>query len=91
MTREVCRIERTLCRLSYARRWLLAQGQYIEAGQVNLVTLEVARRHSMRVVEADAWEIELAIRETDGGNLDRATAEIERLRRAIGYDGPPRP
>ncbi len=45
--------ERCLTRLGYAR-WLLAQGRESEARVVNAVTLDVARRHRMRIVEADA-------------------------------------
>lgn len=44
--------ERCLTRLSCAR-WLVAQGRPEEARAVNAVTREVARRHGMRIVEAD--------------------------------------
>jgi hypothetical protein len=45
--------ERCLTRLGYVR-WLLSRGRDAEARAVNAVTREVARRHEMRIVEADA-------------------------------------
>src|SRR5262249_24887699 len=44
--------ERALTRLSYAC-WLMGRGQWEEADAVNAVTLALARRHGMRIVEAD--------------------------------------
>jgi hypothetical protein len=45
--------ERALVRLSFAR-WLLARGEAGWARSVNAVTLELAERHGMRLVAADA-------------------------------------
>jgi hypothetical protein len=47
--------ERCLTRLGYSR-WLMSHNQEREAQAVNAVTLEVARRHGMRIIEADAGE-----------------------------------
>ncbi len=69
--------ERALTRLSHAR-WLLARGERAAALEVNAVTLALARRHGMRIVEVDALEL-------DGDGLRAKT-----LRREVGYDGPAR-
>jgi hypothetical protein len=45
--------ERCLTRLGYAR-WLTARNEEGRAREVNAVTLEVAQRHGMRVMEGDA-------------------------------------
>ncbi len=47
--------ERCLTRLGYAR-WLVSQGREHTARAVNAVTLDVARRHGMRIMEADVSE-----------------------------------
>jgi hypothetical protein len=75
--------ERALVRLSYAR-WLLRPGRWEEARGVNGVTLELARRYGMRVVEADAWEIAAEL------HADSAGAEAQRIRAEVGYEGPRR-
>ncbi len=71
--------ERALVRLSYAR-WLLARGQVASARTVNALTLDLARRHCMRVLEADAW-----------GIVEIGGEQEARLRREVGYRGPGRP
>jgi hypothetical protein len=75
--------ERALVRLSYAR-WLMGRGRWEEARVVNAVALALARRHAMRIVEADAWEIAAELQ------ADSASAEARRLRAAVGYEGPRR-
>jgi hypothetical protein len=70
--------ERALTRLSRAR-WLLARGDEEAALAVNAVTLDLARRHGMRIVEVDALEV--------AGQA----AEAHDRRREAGYAGPPRP
>jgi hypothetical protein len=75
--------ERALVRLSYAR-WLMGCGRREEAEAVNAVTRELARRHGMAIVEADAWELAASWREA-------SAAEASRLRARVGYVGPGRP
>jgi hypothetical protein len=70
--------ERTLTRLSQAR-WLLGQGEAHAASEVLRPALDLAQRHGMRILEADAWEL------LGGGR------EAERLRQVCGYAGPGRP
>ncbi|MCI0457626.1 MAG: hypothetical protein L0Z62_11700 [Gemmataceae bacterium] len=84
--------ERCLARLSYAR-WLLAARRDSEAQSVNTVTLELARRLRMRVVEADAWELtaDIALSSEDQTQAENARQEAARARREAGYLGPPRP
>jgi hypothetical protein len=67
--------ERALTRLGLAR-WLLASGNTAAAREVNAVTLELAGRYGMRVVEADAWEVasasgDLRGRERASGGMTR--------------------
>jgi hypothetical protein len=83
--------ERALTRLSFAR-WLLHYGQPGEAQSVNLVTLELARRFSMRALETEAWEVaDDAAREVeDMGASTQAAQEVARLRQLGGYHGPAR-
>jgi len=69
--------ERALTRLSHAR-WLLSRGERAAALLVNAVTLELARRHKMRIVEVDALEL-------------AAQTGAEALRQETGYAGPARP
>ena len=73
--------ERALTRLSHAR-WLLACGESEAAVAVNAVTLDLARRHGMRIVEADALEVA-------GGQAEREDAR--KSRRETGFEGPGRP
>jgi hypothetical protein len=56
---------------------------------VNAVTLDLARRHGMRVVEADARELDAAAAR-QAGDLP-GSAEAADLRAAAGYRGPGRP
>ncbi len=70
--------ERGLTRLSYAR-WLLSRGEEAKARAINIVTLELAVRHGMRVLQADALAI--------AGEMEAA----RRIRDEIGYAGPERP
>jgi hypothetical protein len=51
--------ERALARLGYAR-WLLARKQFAAAQTVNAVTLELSRRYTMPILEADAREVQTA-------------------------------
>jgi hypothetical protein len=84
--------ERALARLGYAR-WLLARGQVGEAQAVNAITLQVARRHGLRFMEADALELVAALADTHGGGTAAATASdaARKLRNDTGYAGPGRP
>ncbi|HZT78691.1 MAG TPA: hypothetical protein VFA26_00595 [Gemmataceae bacterium] len=81
--------ERCLTRLGYAR-WLLARRERAGAAAVNAVVLELARRHRMPVLEADAWHLAADIAGPDE-DASRAAAEAARLRQAVGYRGPTRP
>ncbi|MBV9124372.1 MAG: ATP-binding protein, partial [Planctomycetes bacterium] len=84
--------ERTLTRLSYSR-WLLARNELSEARTVNAVVLDVARRQGMRIMEADAWELEAEMDrlQRDQAPAEKAAGEAARLRREVGYQGPSRP
>jgi hypothetical protein len=84
--------ERALTRLGYGR-WLLSRGRVTEARAANAVTLDLAGRHGMRILGADAWRLE-ADAAALVGEPDRvaaASAEAERLSAAAGYCGPGRP
>jgi hypothetical protein len=82
--------ERALTRLGYGR-WLLSRGRAAEARAVNAVTLDLARRHAMRIVGADAWQLEGEALGADRARAAAAMAEAVRLRHAAGYGGPGRP
>jgi hypothetical protein len=94
--------ERCLTRLGYARS-LLARDRLEEAGAVNAVTRQVAERHGMRIVLADArrLEVELADRgarvaagQTMGCTslcTKLAVARADSPRAETGYHGPIRP
>jgi hypothetical protein len=56
---------------------LLSRGETDAAAAVNAVAQDLARRHGMRIVEADALAL--------AGQSDAAP------RRAAGYEGPGRP
>jgi tetratricopeptide (TPR) repeat protein len=71
--------ERALTRLGYAR-WLLANEKTVEAGAVNAVTLELARRHGMAIVLLDAQELTSA-----------DPIEVQQMRREVDFQGPARP
>jgi hypothetical protein len=84
--------ERCLTRLSHAR-WLLALGQTGPVGEAVAVVLDVARRHAMSIVLADAEAVNAEVLRRRG-EADRALAAEEaaaRLRRETGYHGPARP
>jgi hypothetical protein len=84
--------ERVLVRLSYAR-WRLTRGEVSEAEVSNAVALELAVRHGMRVVEADAWEVAAAIslHRREQAQAEAANERARRLREKVGYQGPGRP
>jgi hypothetical protein len=84
--------ERTVARLGQAR-WLMAAGRTAEAQAVNEAALETARRHGMRVAEADAWHVaeQSARLRNDEVGAAHAAAEAARLRDVIGYKGQTRP
>jgi hypothetical protein len=77
--------ERCLCRLGHAR-WLLSVGRGAEARVVNAVTLEVARRHGMRIVLADALRVEM-----EAAPSEEAAQEWKQVCQKAGYVGPERP
>jgi hypothetical protein len=84
--------ERCLTRLGYAR-WLLSRGQVAKARAVNAGTRDLARRHGMRVMEADAWSLEAEVA-SQLGTADpqhAAEREAQRLRDEAGYAGETRP
>ncbi len=85
-------LERAVTRQGYAR-WLGSQGRWKEAGAVNAVTLELAGRHRLAIVGADAWNLaeEIARREDDSVRAAHAAAEAACLRAACDYGGPARP
>ncbi len=68
--------ERALTRLSQAR-WLLGKGSPAAVREAAGGALDLARRHGMRIVEADARAL-----------LGEPAEELERLRREVGYGGP---
>jgi hypothetical protein len=84
--------ERALTQLGYAR-WLLARGRLSETTTINTATLELTRKHAMRVLEADAWhlEAESARRQGNAARAEAPAGEEARLREEIGYRGGPRP
>jgi tetratricopeptide (TPR) repeat protein len=80
--------ERCLTRLGYVR-WLLARGELEMAGAVNAVTRDVAERHGMRIVQADAWRLEVEC--ADRGARRLAVARADAARKKAGYHGAERP
>lgn len=76
--------ERALSRLSFTR-WLIAQGRIAEAKDVNVVTRRLANAAGMKIIEADARNLETTL-----GDASAPAAE-SRLRAESGYQGPPRP
>lgn len=85
-------LERTLTRLSLARV-LLASQRLDEVGEVNAMTLALARRHRLRIIEVDAVELEAELAEAQGrmGESAQLRAAASTLREDIGYRGPGRP
>ncbi len=84
--------ERTLARLSMARLNMKME-RAGTARKINRVAVELATRHDLRIVAADAWEIEAEIALCMGESTfqQKATAEAARLRIETGYRGPSRP
>jgi hypothetical protein len=84
--------ERALTRLGYTRL-LLAQRATGQAESVNRVTLDLASRHDMQVIAADAWELaaEIAGACAEDSQKQAAAEKARQIRIAIGYRGPPRP
>ena len=84
--------ERALTRLGHAR-WLLAQDQPVRAHHVNAVTLKLARRYGMPIMEADAWQLEAEVRQRLGEEhpAEAAAKEAGKLRHLVSYEGPARP
>ena len=82
--------ERALTRLGYCR-WLLARSEVRMARDINAVTLDLSRRHQMRIHQADAWTLEADAALQAGEDASAARAEASRLRQKIGYQGPDRP
>jgi hypothetical protein len=84
--------ERALTRLGYTR-WLLTRRLLTQAEEVNAVTLDLAQRHQMRIVAADAWDLAAALAGHRGDDLQRESArnQTAELRGQAGYHGPARP
>jgi hypothetical protein len=82
--------ERALTRLSYAR-WLMQRERWAEARAVSALALEVAERHGMRIMQADAWEVETALAVQRGEEANVEAARARQVRAETGYRGPPRP
>jgi hypothetical protein len=84
--------ERALTRLSYTR-WLLAGRELAQAQSVNAVTLDLAQRFQMRIMAADAWELnaEIARHADDATAAAKATSTAAQLRQEAAYQGPSRP
>jgi hypothetical protein len=82
--------ERALTRLGYCR-WLLARGDAAAARKENAVTLDLARRHGMKLVEADARHLEADILRQAGESPAAAEAAAVRLREETEFRGPKRP
>jgi hypothetical protein len=84
--------ERALVRLSLGR-WLLIRGEHATADRVNAVTHELAGRHQMHILAADALALaaEIAVTRGDKASAREAAAEAARLRVLAGYHGPARP
>jgi hypothetical protein len=70
--------ERCLTRLSYSR-WLLARAQPDDAALINAVTLNLAQRYRMPILEVDALEVAQMV------------TVAQSLRSEVGYQGPVRP
>jgi hypothetical protein len=81
--------ERALTRLGLCR-WLLSRNEVGAANEMNRVTLELARRHGMRILEADAWSVQAEIDRRSGSNPAQAEGNERQLRSKIGYSGPDR-
>jgi hypothetical protein len=84
--------ERCLTRLGYAR-WLLRRNEVQRAQAINAMTLAVAGRHHMKIMEADAWRIEEVIAQSLRQEVKQrqAAEQHQRLRQETGYHGLERP
>lgn len=84
--------ERALARLGYVR-WLIDRDRLPEAQAANAITLDLARRYRMCIMEADAGELEAEIgqRRGDERRARQAADEATRIRHEVGYHGPGRP
>jgi hypothetical protein len=82
--------ERALTRLGFCR-WLLDRGDATAARAMNAVTLDLARRHRMTLIEKDAWSLEIAAATRAGERADQSNWEVRRLSAANLYHGPARP
>lgn len=84
--------ERALTRLSYAC-WLLHRRETDRAGKVIDATRTLARRHQMKIMEADAWHLAAALARVghDDVRWKQAEAAERQLREETGYRGPSRP
>jgi hypothetical protein len=82
--------ERALARLSYAR-WLLACGNTGAAEAVNDIVFALARQYTMRIIEADAWELAADVARLRDASAEEALPTAARLRQATGYHGNSRP
>src|SRR5690606_22125850 len=78
--------ERALMRLSFAR-WLTSQGDNQSAAKALQTALDLARRHDMKIIAADALEM---LAEVDLVAC-AGKGEAETLRQATGYFAPCRP
>jgi hypothetical protein len=82
-------LERVQTRLSYGRL-LLAHADPATAEVAN-DALQLARRHGLHIVEADALDLLGAVADGRGDAARAAAGEADELRRMIGYFGSSRP
>jgi tetratricopeptide (TPR) repeat protein len=81
-------LERGLVRISRGR-WLLAGGETAAASAIAQDVLDLSRRHQLRILEADAWDL-IAAAGDPAAEADAVT-QRDRLRQESGYAGPARP
>jgi hypothetical protein len=81
--------ERALTRLGFCR-WLLSRAEFVAADETNRVTLELARRHGMPIMEADAWNVQAEVARRSGISPAQAEMNERELRSKIAYFGPER-
>jgi hypothetical protein len=82
--------ERALTRLGHCR-WLLNRGEIASARSANRVTVELARRHRMTVMQADGLALEAEAAHRLGEDPRQAIEAAASLRAELGYTGPERP
>jgi len=70
----------------------LSRNELPLAAEVNAVTLDLARRYGMHIIQADAWHLqgEICRQQSDTARVEAAQQATETLRREVGYLGPPR-